>query len=170
MLVATTTTTTYTTDGERGTTYCFQVLARDAAGNVGAGVERCAGVPIDDRDSRIAPEGEVTPVTATNAFDGTLTSLDASGERLTFTFTGRRVGVMARMDAGSGMVDIALDGGTPTRVDLYSATTRERVYVWVSSVPAGAHTVAISWTGARNASSSGTTVSLDGIAHIGPTA
>lgn len=167
-LVASTTANAYTTTGEQGLTYCFQVVARDLAGNVGVGGERCAAVPVDDRHTGIVVDGVVGRIAAGTAFDGTLTALDGAGERLTTSFTGHRIGIMARMDAGSGMVDIALDGGTPTRVDLYSPSTRDRVYVWVASVPDGSHTITISWSGVRNTASSGTTVSIDGIGHIGP--
>jgi arylsulfatase A-like enzyme len=161
-------TTTYTKNVARGTTYCYQVRAFDAAGNMGVGQERCSGVPFDDADPQIVPTGDVARIGSANAFTGTLSVLDGAGEQLSYSFTGRKVGIVTRRDASSGMADIFLDGAFMTRVDLYSATARDKVLAWERVVSDGPHTVTIVWTGARNAAASGTSLSVDGIGSIGP--
>ena len=105
--------TTYTRAVARGTTYCYQVLAFDAVGNVGVGQERCSGVPFDDADPQIVPAGDVARIASANAFTGTLSVLDGAGEQLSFSFTGRKVGIVTRRDPSSGMADIFLDGVSP---------------------------------------------------------
>ncbi len=123
-------TTTYTKNVARGTTYCYQVRAFDAAGNVGVGQERCSGVPFDDADPQIVPTGDVARIASANAFTATLSVLDGTGEQLSYSFTGRKVGIVTRRDASSGMADIFLDGVFMTRVDLYSTTVRDKVLAW----------------------------------------
>jgi hypothetical protein len=160
--------TTFTRSVARGTTYCYHVRAFDAAGNVGVGQERCSGVPFDDADAQIVAGGAVGRVASANAYAGTLTVLDASGEQLSYSFTGRKVGIIARRDASSGMADLFLDGVFLTRLDLYSATIRDKVLVWERVVTDGPHTVSVVWSGVRNAASSGASLSVDGIGSIGP--
>jgi arylsulfatase A-like enzyme len=166
-VVLSTTATSTTIVGQRGTTYCFQIRARDTAGNQTTSAERCAGVPYDDGDPAVQPAGAVAHITAASAFNGTLTVLDSSGEQLTASFTGRKVGLLVRRDPASGMADISLDGNLVTRVDCYSKSVSNLAYVWQRSLTPGPHTVTVSWTGAKNNSATGTSLSIDGFGVVG---
>jgi hypothetical protein len=61
---------------------------------------------------------------------------------------------------------LRLDGAFLRNIDLYSATQRERNYLWQQQVVDGPHTLTVRWTGTRNAASTGTAVHIDGIAAI----
>lgn len=158
--------TSYTRTGDPGTTYCHQVQAVDAAGNMGVGDERCQAVPFDDASASVVYSGSATPASDPAAFLGTVTVIDGAGAQASLSFVGRKAGIFVRRDAASGHASIYLDGVLIRTVDLYSATTRNKVYVYTTSTTPGAHTVAIAWTGTKNASSSGTAIAVDGIAVI----
>jgi hypothetical protein len=170
VFVQSTSATTYTRAVERGTTYCYQVLAFDAVGNVGTGQERCTGVPFDDADPQVVATGDIARIASANAFTGTLAVLDAPGEQLSLSFTGRKVGIVTRRDPSSGMADIFLDGTFVARVDLYWSSVRDKVLAWERVVSDGPHTVTIAWSGASNTASTGTALYVDGIGSIGPAA
>jgi arylsulfatase A-like enzyme len=159
------TTTSYIFMGSTATTYCIQVFAYDGSGNQGVGEERCTAIPFDDRNASIAYAGTLTTQSVAAAFEGTLTVL-SDGGRASMQFNGRRVGVLFRKDASSGIAQIRLDGVLQTTVDLYSATTKPKIYGYNAAVPAGVHTLEVVWTGTKNSRSSGTAVALDGIAVI----
>jgi hypothetical protein len=157
----------FTRIGQSATTYCYQVLAYDVAGNVGVGQERCAGIPYDDRNEAITYTGAVTQVSAPSGYSGTLTVMDGAGQQAQFTFTGRRIGVLCRKDAASGKVQVWIDGTLKKTVDLYSSTTRDKLYIFNTALTQGVHSLALVWTGTKNRASSGTAISLDGIGIIG---
>ena len=159
--------TSYSRIGSEGTTYCYQVLAFDAAGNVGIGPERCTGVPFDDRNAAIAYTGSVAAASASGTFLGTLTVLDGTGQQAQLTFTGRKFGILVQRGPSAGMADLFLDGVFIRRLDLYSSSVHNRQFAHQQNVPLGSHTVTIVWTGERNAASAGTAVILDGIGVIG---
>jgi hypothetical protein len=151
-----------------GGTYCYQVVAFDAAGHSGASAESCTGVPYDDRSSAIVYSGPVTQVSSTGAFLGTLTQLTGTGSQASLTFTGRRAGLVASTNGSSGIANVYLDGTLVAAVNLYARRARNLVVVWTSSaLELGTHTVVVAWTGTRSTTSTGTAISLDGIARIG---
>jgi hypothetical protein len=158
--------TSYVRTGDPGATYCHQVQGVDAAGNVGTGDERCQAVPFDDASVSVEYSGSATPASDAAAFLGTVTVIDGAGAQASLSFVGRRAGILVRRDASSGHAAIYLDGVLIRTVDLYSSTTRNKVYVYAASLTPGAHTIAIAWTGTKNASSSGTAIAVDGIAVI----
>ncbi|MCI0633453.1 MAG: sulfatase-like hydrolase/transferase [Actinobacteria bacterium] len=167
VLVRTDLNTSYARTGSEGTTYCYQVFAFDAAGNAGAGPERCTGVPFDDRNPSIVYTGTATPASVNGSFLNTLTVLDGAGFQAQLTFTGRRYGVLAQRGPSWGIADLYLDSVFVRRVDLYSNTVRHRQFLHQQNVALGTHTVTLVWTGDRNAASTGTAINLDGIALIG---
>lgn len=81
----------------------------------------------------------------------------------TITFTGTRIKLWGYMQPTAGMVDIVVDGGAPTTVDLYSATYDE-AQTWDSGILTDTtHTITYTWKNAKNASSSGYYVTLGSI-------
>ncbi|MGH2809155.1 MAG: sulfatase-like hydrolase/transferase [Actinomycetota bacterium] len=166
MALSSPTATNFIFDGDVGATYCFEVLAYDAAGNVGSSGERCRAVPYDDRSAPVVYTAGVTQQSAAGAFESTLTQLTTAGHEATFSFTGRRFGIMARQTPASGIAELRLDGDFVRNIDFYAANQRDRSYVWQQPVPEGAHTITLRWTGTRNAASTGTALHLDGIGAI----
>jgi hypothetical protein len=160
------TATNFSFNGQPGATYCFQVRAYDGVGNVGASPERCRAVPFDDRSTAISYSAGVTQQNVGGPFESTLSVLGAAGHEATFNFTGRRFGIMVRQTPASGIAELRLDGAFLRNIDLYSATQRERMYIWQQQVTEGPHTLTVRWTGTRNAASTGTAVHVDGIAAI----
>ena len=59
------------------------------------------------------------------------------------------------------MASVSIDGGTPTTVDLYSATTLNQVAEPFRNLAAGNHTITTTVLGTKRAASSGTTVVVD---------
>ena len=93
--------------------------------------------------------------------------MDGATQQASLTFTGRKYGILVRRTPSSGMADVYVDGTFVQRVDLYSATNQDRIYILQKTVTDEPHTVTIVWTGAKNANSTGTAISLDGIGLIG---
>jgi hypothetical protein len=148
-------------NGELGTTYCYQVVAFDVAGNATMSAERCMGTPQDDRDGSITYAGAVAQVSASGPLLNTLTVLDGAGESMSFTFTGRKYGIQVRRGPTSGFADVFLDGVLARRVDLYSAQTGDRMFLHQASTTPGPHTVEVRWTGVRNAAATGSVIAID---------
>jgi hypothetical protein len=158
--------TSFSRAGALGKTYCYQVSAYDAAGNVGTSDERCQAVPNDDTDPAITVAGSITRISSPNAFQRTLTVLNGAGQTASFTFAGRRVAVFVHKSPSSGKANISVDGATPTTVDLYAPSPKDGASVLNSVLSPGSHTVTITWTGQKNSASTGTEVDLDSIGVI----
>jgi len=63
-----------------------------------------------------------------------------------------------------GIANVSVDGGAPVAVDMYSPVTsyQQRAFS-VTGLANGRHTVRISWTGTKNAASSGTVIRFDAV-------
>jgi predicted outer membrane repeat protein len=158
--------TSYARVGTFGRTYCYHVVAVDVAGNQSSSPTRCMAVPFDDRSSAIVYTGEGAQSSVPQAFGGTVTTLNGAGQQATFAFNGRRLGVIMQKGPSSGMADIFIDGVFARRVDLYSGKQSYAQIVFQQTVTPGDHVLSVVWTGVKNASSSGTSVGLDGIVAI----
>ena len=158
--------THYIATGSPGTTNCFQVGGVVPGGAIVLSDERCVALPFDDRSPSIVYSGTISPASATRAYQGTLSVLDAAGERATISAVTRKVSVLMQANSASGFAGIYVDGALVATVDLYSRRVRDAVAAYTATLPYGLHEVAVAWTGARNAASSGTAISLDGIALI----
>ena len=166
VLVQSSAATMYQRTGDAGTTYCYQVVAFDAAENSGVSDERCTAVPHDDRSPSIVYSGAVTQTTLTGSYQGTLTVLDGAGQAAELSLVGSVVGVMMRKDSSSGRVDVYVDGLFDRTIDLYSGNAKNKVYVFNTNLASGPHTIELRWTGVKHAQSSGTALSLDAIGVI----
>jgi hypothetical protein len=70
-------------------------------------------------------------------FDGHKTAYTTqSGATMTFTVTGaRRLALVMPKNTNRGQVSMSVDGGTPTIIDTYAASARNRVMVWQTEFP-----------------------------------
>ena len=85
---------------------------------------------------------------------------------MTLSFTGRKAGILMQKGADGGKARIYVDGVVVQTVDTYAATLAQRKFLWNGVMAAGPHTVRVAWTGAKNKSSTGFDVVVDGIAVI----
>ena len=97
-----------------------------------------------------------------SASGGSLTQADKSGASVTVRFSGVRLVWVGRVDSGNGQAKVSVDGGPDATVDLYAATTKSKQALWDTGVlDIGNHTVTITWTGKKNANSTGTAINVD---------
>ena len=122
---------------------------------------------VDDSASGWRYSGNWSHCTSCNESGVTLYNASQSwsqstGDTATLTFTGRQVQYRAVTANHHGIAGVSIDNGTEVAVDLYSAAKAGDVLVWTSpALAAGSHTLRIRNTGTKNASSGGTTVTLD---------
>ncbi len=89
---------------------------------------------------------------------------NTTGDSVTVPFTGTTVRYIAPKAANHGLADVYLDGAKVATVDGYSGTTiGQQVLYQATGLADGAHTLRIVVTGQRDASASGTYVSVDAI-------
>jgi L,D-transpeptidase catalytic domain/Putative peptidoglycan binding domain len=99
---------------------------------------------------------------APSASGGSFRYTDVPGASVTVTFTGTYLAWIARMSPLYGYARVTLDGGTPVMVDLYSPDSLFQQKVWsTGTLPSGAHTVRIEWTGSTNPAAMGSNISVD---------
>jgi hypothetical protein len=97
-------------------------------------------------------------------YDGTANWSYTAGSVATLTFTGTEVALHAVKDVDQGIMDISVDGGSPTVVDDYSPTRIASGVVWTSpTLSEGTHTLTITCTGTHDSSSSGNNIALDSV-------
>jgi len=92
---------------------------------------------------------------------------------VTIAFTGTQIKYYAVKAPDVGIAAVSIDGGAETNIDLYMTPKTGNVLVWTSpTLTNGSHTFKVRNTGTKNASSSGTTITLDrvDILSSGPTA
>jgi arylsulfatase A-like enzyme len=159
--------TRFNTTGSPGTTTCFQIGGVVSGSEIVRSDERCVGIPFDDRSPSITYTGTISTISGSRAYLGTLSVLDASGEQASISSaTMRKVSILMQVNGASGFAAISVDGALVATVDLYARRARDAVAVYTATLPSGAHTITVAWTGVRNAASSGTAISLDGIGLI----
>ncbi|HEX4472423.1 MAG TPA: NPCBM/NEW2 domain-containing protein [Nocardioides sp.] len=109
--------------------------------------------------------GEGAPA---NPYDGTNSWADKSGDSASFTFTGTQITFYGITAPQHGIGALSIDGGQATNVDFYSTTRTGDVALWKSPVLAeGKHTLKLTWTGTKNAASSGTSIVVDRVTYTG---
>ncbi|KQP97441.1 MULTISPECIES: fibronectin type III domain-containing protein [unclassified Rathayibacter] len=153
-----------------GSSYDYQVLAVDAAGNLSP---RSASASVTLPQNAVAPgthENDSSAVTLSGTWAVVSSSMDSGGSYSQLTsagyaeisFTGTGISWIARKNQSSGFADVVLDGTTVTTVDLYSSSTQYRQAVYqIDSLPAGTHTLRIVRTGTKNDSAIGRNITLD---------
>jgi hypothetical protein len=116
----------------------------------------------------LAYKGAWTTSSTSSASGGSLRYADSSGSSVTVQFSGIHVAWIAKKGPACGHAKLILDGGQPSTVDLYSASTLYRQEVWNSGViDDGTHVLKIEWVGAKNPAASGTSINVDALHLIG---
>jgi len=107
-------------------------------------------------------------VKSSSAAEGAYLQADASGAEVSMTFTGTRLVWVARTAPSCGQATVSVDDAPGATVDLYSSSAKAQVAVWDSGVlPLQAHTVTITWLGAKDTNSTGTAIDLDAVTVTG---
>ncbi|MFC4587002.1 hypothetical protein [Sphaerisporangium corydalis] len=95
-------------------------------------------------------------------YAGTANWSFTAGSVARLAFTGTRVALHAVKDADQAIMTVAVDGGAPVQVDDYAPVRNASGVVWTSAVlAAGAHTLTVTVTGARDPASTGGNIALD---------
>jgi hypothetical protein len=92
---------------------------------------------------------------------GTLKYSTQTGARVTFSFTGTGIKWVLTKANVAGKARIYLDGVNMGSVDLYSASTVNRVVLSKTGLVRGPHTVILEVTGQKSAGSTGPTIDID---------
>jgi hypothetical protein len=101
---------------------------------------------IQDSDPRVLYWGTWTPNAALQASGGSDKRAGTSQAMVTVTFTGKQLDWIATTGPGLGEADVSIDSGPARLVHLSGAVTRYQQKVWSTGMmPAGTHTVQISW-------------------------
>ena len=155
--------------GAPGSTYVFQALATDVAGNTS---DAAVGATLRPRlrqetDAAIVDTGTWTTEAAASASGGGTQWADAAGEKATFTFTGRKIGWVASKGPDRGIATVFVDGVQKATVDLFAASPDPRLMAFDLDLATDAqHTIEVRATGTRNAASSGTRVDIDAFVFV----
>lgn len=92
-----------------------------------------------------------------NTWDNTV------GDSATLTFQGDSVTLQSMANASNGIVNVSVDGGSPTAVDLYSNNNSlTSVFTRTGLDPSKQHTLSVAVTSTKNPASSGTWASVAG--------
>lgn len=122
----------------------------------------------EDTDERLNWAGTWKSTPTSSASGKSFKYADSAGATVTADFTGRALSIVAKKGPNYGQAKITLDSAQTFTVDLYSADAQMAATVWSSGLlTQGAHSVKIEWTGAKNAASSGTNISVDAFDVIG---
>ncbi|MDP9182719.1 MAG: hypothetical protein M3P04_08100 [Actinomycetota bacterium] len=153
-----TTTTFSVSSAARGTTACWAVRSRDAAGNTSAlSASRCAATPFDERDLT-ASTGWTTTTGAAGWFTGSYRSTTRLGATLTRTgLQTKHLVLLAYRCPTCGAVSVLLNGGLLKTVSLASSASG-RVQITLPAFTYRAATVTL------RVATSGKLVRLDGLA------
>jgi hypothetical protein len=85
-----------------------------------------------------------------------------AGSHADFAFTGTSVSWIGFRGPWTGMADVSIDGGAPTRIDLYAATESVQVPVFTANgLAPGSHTLRIDVPGVKNPQSSAAWIMVD---------
>jgi Tol biopolymer transport system component len=95
------------------------------------------------------------------ASGGSFKYTNVSGTFMTVKFTGAYLAWIGRYGPLYGKARVSVDGGPAQLVDLYAATNLYKEVWNTGPLASGTHTVVIEWTGAKNASATGTFIGVD---------
>jgi hypothetical protein len=145
------TTRSVTTTVAFDTTYQFRVRAMDVGGHWSPWA--VAGTSsrfhaYDDRSSSVVRTGTWTPVTSSTAYKRTLLGASRASRKLSLTFTGHSIGIVAPKSLYRGKANVYIDGVFAATISLRSSSSLIRRFVFNRSFAAGGtHTIRIVPTG-----------------------
>jgi hypothetical protein len=103
-----------------------------------------------------------TATGVSDLYDGTAHWNSTASSTATFTFTGTTATIYGVKDVDQGIATYSVDGGTARSVDDYSPARLAGAALFaVSGLSSGTHTITITVTGTKNASSSNDIIALD---------
>ncbi|MCI6188541.1 MAG: hypothetical protein MR691_01135, partial [Clostridium sp.] len=115
---------------------------------------------IEDSNSVITYSGTWKIATATKYSGGTC-KYASSSATATYKFTGTGIKLIATKESNKGIAKVTVDSKV-YYVDLYSSSSsNQNVVFLLSGLTSGTHTIKVEWTGLKNDSSTGTTITLD---------
>lgn len=110
-----------------------------------------------------ASDGEVTPL-----YDKSNSWSSTSGSTATFRFTGTSVKLYGVKHSKAGIASVSIDGGSGTRVDMYSAARKgNQLFFERSGLRKAEHKIVVTVTGDHNPASSGAVINLDRVGYVG---
>ena len=138
--------------------HTLTAVARDAAGNhttsspVTVTVSNSSGgttTRIEQDNPAVTYTGTWVTATDPSVSGGTAAESNQANATATLTFSGTAVTWIGyKCSCAAGIADVSVDGGPPSQVDNYSATTEPQAKVFtVSNLPKGTHTLKITVTG-----------------------
>lgn len=117
-------------------------------------------VPYDD--SSVVFVGTWASLTANNFYGNDANVSSTVGDTFTITFVGTSIGLVIEKASNMGKLDVSIDGGTTTTVDLYSTTSFTRSIVYsATGLNSGEHTL-VATVATKNASSSANNIRFQG--------
>ena len=163
----TTHTVQFTWTGLRNANSTGTVVDIDAFDVVGSLLDAAAPLyaytRYDDDATEGIYEGTWTTWGDQYCYDESLHQTDQTGTAF-YAFKGSAVELIGLTGSSEGVMSLSFDGGTAQDIDLYSTSTAYQENVWYSTgLSDTTHTVEVEWTGRKNASSTGTTITIDAI-------
>jgi hypothetical protein len=124
---------------------------------------------MEDDDSAITYSGNWIADTSRNwsgtslqAGSGTVQRSASAGSRAELAFTGTSISWIGFRGPWLGMVDVSIDGGAVTRIDLYAPTESVQMSVFsAGGLAPGAHTLRIDVPGVKNPASAAAWIMVD---------
>ena len=115
---------------------------------------------IQDSNAAISYTGTWKVATSTKHSGGTCKYV-SSAATATYKFTGTGIKLIAPKSSDKGIAKVTIDSKV-YYVDLYSASAKDQSVAFsLSGLTSGTHTIKVEWTGLKNNSSKGTTITLD---------
>ncbi|OJF14942.1 N-acetylmuramoyl-L-alanine amidase [Couchioplanes caeruleus] len=150
----------WATTARSGAARTFRISARDAVGNVGTG--SLVRTPVLVSETAARRTGAWTVARKTSHLNGSALTSARRNTKLSWTFTGRAVSLIAARSIRSGQVDVYVDGKKVATVDTRAKTTATRQAVWTRNLASGRHTVTV----VVRATSGRPSVTLDGLSYL----
>ncbi len=149
--------------------HVLDVLATDLAGNVAT---TSATLAVRDRveqsDTHVVYVGGWATATSGQLSGGNYLYAWKGGQRAHIAFEGTRLDWITTKATNYGIASVSVDGAEPVDVDLYRSAYAYRQLVWsTGELSPGRHEVSISWTGRKNAASTGSLVGIDALDVVG---
>jgi len=120
--------------------YLFRVRAVDTAGNWSPWVEAAGTSRVhayDDRSTHVAHKGSWTRATITSAYRATLTGARQTGAKISLTFSGHSVAVVAPKSAHLGRAKLWIDGVFIGTLNMKATSSENRQVVFARYFGAG---------------------------------
>jgi pseudomonalisin len=150
----------YTFTGAAGATYRLSITPTSVSGVLGTAVTRTVTVPVDDRSFHKVGIWRQVPLSSDVA--GSHGTTSSKGAYATVTAAGRTYELLLRTGPSYGKLAVYFGRTRLTTIDLYARSSGYRTIRFYSGGSA-TRTFSLRYTGLRNSSSRGTTITLDGL-------